>query len=245
MNPYIGCVLTETKKRNASRPLFLWAITDLMDCLGSIIVEAPEIEVPSILEHLVEPERQVIFRICWTDDHGKVRVNLSYRIGFNSALGSYKGGLRFLPSVNLDIVKFLAFEQIFKNSLTGISIGGGKSGSNFDPKGKSDGEIMRFCQTFMSEFYHFINENRDVPVGDIGVEAREIGHLFGQYKRLTHRFESGALTGKKTKLGGSLARKEATGFGAVYFAKAMLGTVSESLQGKTSVVSGSGNVAIY
>ncbi len=216
-----------------------------MDCRGSIIVEAPEIEVPSILERLVEPERQVIFRICWTDDHGKVRVNLGYRIGFNSALGLYKGGLHFHPSVNLDIVKFLAFEQIFTNSLTGISIGGGKSGSNFDPKGKSDGEIMRFCQAFMCDLYHFIGENRDVSAGDIGVEVREIGHLFGQYKRLTHRFESGALTGKKTNLGGSLARKEATGIGAVYFAKAMLGTVSESLQGNTSVVFGSGNVAIY
>ena len=171
-----------------------------MDCLGSIIVEAPKIEVPSILEHLVEPERQVIFRICWTDDHGKVRVNLGYRIGFNSDLSPYKGGLRFHPSVNLDIVKFLALEQIFKNSLTGISIGGGKGGSNFDQKGKSDGEIMRFCQAFMSELYHCIGENRDVSAGDIGVEAREIGYLFGQYKRLTHRFESGALTGKKACL---------------------------------------------
>lgn len=245
MNPYIARVLKEAEKQNAPHPLFRQAINEVFDCLGPITEEAPDIEACSILERMVEPERQVMFRVCWTDDSGKVHVNRGYRIGFNSVLGPYKGGLRFHPSVNLDVVKFLAFEQIFKNSLTGLSIGGGKGGSDFDPKGKSDMEIMRFCQAFMSELYHFLGENRDVPAGDIGVGDREIGYLFGQYKRLTHRFESGVLTGKKANLGGSLARKEATGFGAVYFAKAMLATESESLQGKTVVVSGSGNVAIY
>ncbi len=245
MNPYIKRVLSETENRNVSQPLFLQAVNEVLDCLDPIIEETPDIEVCSILERIIEPERQVMFRICWTDDAGKIHVNRGYRIGFNSTLGPYKGGLRFHPSVNLDVVKFLAFEQIFKNSLTGLPIGGGKGGANFDPKGKSDAEIMRFCQAFMIELHHFLGEDKDVPAGDIGVGPREIGYLFGQYKRLTKRFESGVFTGKNANLGGSLARIEATGFGTVYFANAMLATEDQSLEGKTAVVSGSGNVAIY
>ncbi len=197
-----------------------------------------------IIERIVEPERQILFRVNWVDDDGVIQVNKAFRIEFNSALGPYKGGLRFHPSVNAGVIKFLGFEQIFKNALTGLEIGGGKGGSDFDPKGKSDNEVMRFCQAFMSELYRHIGPNTDIPAGDIGVGGREIGYMFGMYKKLANRYE-GILTGKSLNWGGSLARTEATGYGAVYFAKYMLEDRNESLDGKTCVVSGSGNVAIY
>ena len=245
MNSYLSQAIESVRARNPAQTLFLQAITEVFECLEPLIAEIPDIEAYSILERICEPERQIMFRVAWVDDSGRIRVNRGYRVGFSSALGPYKGGMRFHPSVRLDVVKFLAFEQIFKNSLTGLGLGGGKGGSDFDPKGKSDGEVMRFCQAFMSELYHFVGESTDVPAGDIGVGAREIGYLFGQYKRLTKRFAMGVLTGKQVGLGGSLARKEATGFGAVYFATEMLATRDESLKGKTCVVSGSGNVALY
>src|SRR5687768_2981685 len=197
------------------------------------------------IERICEPERQIIFRVPWQDDAGEVQINRGFRVEFNSALGPYKGGLRFHPSVNLGIVKFLGFEQVFKNALTGMPIGGGKGGSDFDPKGRSDAEIMRFCQSFMTELYRHIGEYTDVPAGDIGVGAREIGYLFGQYKRITNRYESGVLTGKSPQWGGALVRREATGYGAVFFAQEMLKAKGDSLEGKTCIVSGSGNVAIY
>ncbi|MCH6258119.1 NADP-specific glutamate dehydrogenase [Puniceicoccaceae bacterium K14] len=245
MNTYIADCLQLAQKRNPGQDLFLQATKEVLESLAPVINETPEIQARSVLERILEPERQIMFRVSWMDDSGNVHVNRGYRVGFNSVLGPYKGGLRFHPSVSLDTIKFLAFEQIFKNSLTGLSIGGGKGGSDFDPKGKSDAEIMRFCQAFMSELYHFLGADQDVPAGDIGVGAREIGYLFGQYKRLTKRFEHGVLTGKQVGLGGSLVRKEATGFGAVYFAQEMLKTRDDSLEGKTCLVSGSGNVAIY
>lgn len=245
MNPYIDRAVTAVTERNASQKLFLQAVNEVFECLEPILSEIPDIESHAILERISEPERQIMFRICWVDDSGKIQVNRGYRVGFSSVLGPYKGGMRFHPTVRLDVIKFLAFEQIFKNALTGLGIGGGKGGSDFDPKGKSDAEVMRFCQAFMSELYHFLGENTDVPAGDIGVGAREIGYLFGQYKRLTKRFAQGVLTGKQVGLGGSLVRKEATGFGAVYFAAEMLATRDETFEGKTCVVSGSGNVAIY
>ncbi|EDY84098.1 Glutamate/Leucine/Phenylalanine/Valine dehydrogenase family [Verrucomicrobiia bacterium DG1235] len=245
MNPYIESSIKSLAERNPAQSLFLQAVTEVFESLEPILAEIPDIKAHAILERVSEPERQIMFRVCWVDDQGNIQVNRGYRVGFSSALGPYKGGMRFHPTVRLDVVKFLAFEQIFKNALTGLGIGGGKGGSDFDPKGKSDGEIMRFCQAFMSELYHFLGESTDVPAGDIGVGAREIGYLFGQYKRLTKRFAQGVLTGKQVGLGGSLARKEATGFGAVYFAAEMLATREDSLEGKTCVVSGSGNVAIY
>lgn len=245
MNDYIIKSLELAREKNEGQTLFLQAIKEVFESLSPLIDETPDIQKTSILERLLEPERQIMFRVCWVDDTGKTIVNRGYRVGFNSALGPFKGGLRFHPSVCLDTVKFLAFEQIFKNSLTGLSIGGGKGGSDFDPKGKSDAEVMRFCQAFMSELYHFLGANQDVPAGDIGVGAREIGYLFGQYKRLTKQFDHGVLTGKQVGLGGSLARKEATGFGAVYFAQEMLKTRNDTLKGKICIVSGSGNVAIY
>jgi len=245
MNEYLKTTLEQVNERNTGQALFIQAVTEVLESLEPLVAEIPEVEAHSILERITEPERQIMFRVCWQDDEGQIHVNRGYRVGFSSALGPYKGGLRFHPSVKLDVIKFLAFEQIFKNSLTGLSIGGGKGGSDFNPKGKSDGEIMRFCQAFMSELYHFLGEDTDVPAGDIGVGGREIGYLFGQYKRLTKRFEQGVLTGKSVGLGGSLARKEATGFGAVYFAREMLKHRKESLEGKTCLVSGSGNVAIY
>ena len=245
MSSYVKRSYESIATRNASQKLYLQAVNEVFECLEPIVREIPDIEAYSILERIAEPERQIMFRVSWVDDNGRIHVNRGYRVGFSSALGPYKGGLRFHPSVRLDVVKFLAFEQIFKNALTGLGIGGGKGGSDFDPKGKSDGEIMRFCQAFMNELYHFLGESTDVPAGDIGVGAREIGYLFGQYTRLTKRFAQGVLTGKQVGLGGSLVRKEATGFGAVYFAKEMLATRGESLEGKTCVVSGSGNVAIY
>ncbi len=245
MKEYPKTLIDRLEKRNNSQPLFIQAVNEVFESLEPIIGENPDIETYSILERISEPERQIMFRVCWMDDNGKIQVNRGYRVGFSSVLGPYKGGLRFHPTVRLDVIKFLAFEQIFKNSLTGLAIGGGKGGSDFNPKGKSDNEIMRFCQAFMTELYHFLGENTDVPAGDIGVGSREIGYLFGQYKRLTKRFEQGVLTGKQVGLGGSLVRKEATGFGAVYFAEEMLKRKKDSVKGKTCVVSGSGNVALY
>lgn len=245
MNQYIARSLKNLEERNPSQQLFKQAVTEVFESLSPVLAEIPDIQANAILERISEPERQIMFRVSWVDDNDQIQVNRGYRVGFSSALGPYKGGMRFHPTVRLDVIKFLAFEQIFKNSLTGLGIGGGKGGSDFDPKGKSDGEVMRFCQAFMSELYHFLGEGTDVPAGDIGVGPREIGYLAGQYKRLTKRFSQGVLTGKQVGLGGSLARKEATGFGAVYFASEMLATRGEKLEGKTCVVSGSGNVAIY
>ena len=243
--PHIDDVLEIVRQRNHSEPIFIQAVEEVLPSLHPVISEYPEIESLNLLERLCEPERQFIFRVAWQDDEGRVHVNRGFRVGFNSASGPYKGGLRFHPTVNLGVVKFLAFEQIFKNSLTGLSLGGGKGGSDFDPRGKSDKEIMRFCQSFMTELHRHIGHQTDVPAGDIGVGSREIGFLFGQYKRLTNRYELGVLTGKDASWGGSLARKEATGYGCVYFAEAMLAEKGESLEGKTAVVSGSGNVALY
>jgi len=232
-------------ERNHSEPIFIQAVEEVLHSLAPIISTYPEIEERNLLQRVCEPERQLIFRVCWQDDKGGARVNRGFRVRFNSALGPYKGGLRFHPTVNLGVIKFLGFEQIFKNSLTGLSIGGGKGGSDFDPKGKSDDEIMRFCQCFMTELYRHVGPSEDVPAGDIGVGSREIGYLFGQYKRLTNRYELGVITGKDTAWGGSLVRKEATGFGSVYFLEEMLKARDEELAGKTAVVSGSGNVALY
>lgn len=217
----------------------------MLRSLEPVLERHPEYVDVGIVERMSEPERQVMFRVPWVDDQGVVRVNRGFRVEFNSALGPYKGGLRFHPSVNLGIVKFLGFEQIFKNALTGMAIGGGKGGADFDPKGRSDGEVMRFCQAFMTELYRHLGEHTDVPAGDIGVGAREIGYLFGQYKRITNRYESGVLTGKPVAWGGSHARTEATGYGTVYFAQEMLATRGQSFEGRRVVVSGSGNVAVY
>ncbi|RKX36246.1 MAG: NADP-specific glutamate dehydrogenase [Verrucomicrobia bacterium] len=245
MKGYLARVYAQVKKRNRAEPLFLQAVHEVLSSLEPVLIEHPEIEDSAILERLTEPERQIIFRVAWQDDRKRIRVNRGFRLGFSSALGPYKGGLRFHPTVDLGTVKFLAFEQVFKNSLTGLSIGGGKGGSDFDPKGRSDNEVMRFCQAFMSELFRYVGFQTDVPAGDIGVGAREIGYLFGQYKKLTNRFEPGVLTGKEPGLGGLLGRKEATGFGTVYFAEEMLRAHSDGLEGKTCVVSGSGNVALY
>ena len=223
---------------------FLQAAQEVLESLGPLMEREPRYRKHRILERLVEPERMILFRVPWTDDRGDVHVNSGYRVEFNSALGPYKGGLRFHPSVNLGILKFLGFEQIFKNSLTGLPLGGGKGGSDFDPKGKSDGEVMRFCQAFMDELHRHIGPNTDVPAGDIGVGGREIGYLFGRYKKLRNAFE-GVLTGKGRLWGGSLIRPEATGYGAVYFAQAMLETKGESFEGKKVLISGSGNVAQF
>jgi glutamate dehydrogenase (NADP+) len=217
----------------------------VLECLGPVLTKYPEFADQKIIERICEPERQIIFRVPWQDDKGEVYINRGFRVQFNSAIGPYKGGLRFHPSVYLGIIKFLGFEQIFKNALTGMPIGGGKGGSDFDPKGKSNNEIMRFCQSFMTELWRHLGEYVDVPAGDIGVGGREIGYLFGQYKRLTNKYESGVLTGKGIGWGGSLVRTEATGYGAVYFVREMLKVRKNSLEGKTCVVSGSGNVAIY
>lgn len=241
---YVQKVIRNVKKDNPHQPEFIQAISEVLESLEPLFEREPEYQRNGILERIVEPERQIMFRVAWIDDKGRVQVNRGYRIQYNSALGPYKGGLRFHPSVNLSILKFLGFEQIFKNSLSGLAIGGGKGGSDFDPKGKSENEIMRFCQAFMTELFRHIGATRDVPAGDIGVGAREIGYMFGQYKRLTTSFE-GVLTGKGLKWGGSLARKEATGYGSVYFAENMLKARGKSLEGCTAAVSGSGNVAIY
>ncbi|MDO4918317.1 NADP-specific glutamate dehydrogenase [Kocuria sp.] len=231
--------------RNPGESEFHQAVDEVFESLGPVVARYPELLDSAIVERICEPERQIIFRVPWTDDHGTVHINRGFRVEFNSALGPYKGGLRFHPSVYLGIVKFLGFEQIFKNALTGMPIGGGKGGSDFDPSGRSDAEIMRFCQSFMTELYRHIGEYTDVPAGDIGVGGREIGYLFGQYKRITNRYESGVLTGKGLSWGGSLVRTEATGYGAVMFAEEMLRTRGLDFEGRDVVVSGSGNVAIY
>lgn len=241
---YVQKVIRSVKKNNPHQPEFIQALEEVLNSLEPLFRKDSKYHQNGILERIVEPERQIMFRVAWTDDKGRVQVNRGYRIQFNSALGPYKGGFRFHPTVNLSILKFLGFEQIFKNSLTGLSIGGAKGGSDFDPKGKSDAEVMRFCQAFMTEAYRYIGNTVDVPAGDIGVGAREIGYMFGQYKRLTGSFE-GVLTGKGLKWGGSLARKEATGYGNVYFASNMLKARKMGMDGMTCAVSGSGNVAIY
>lgn len=241
---YVESVLTRLKEQNPNEPEFHQAATEVLNSLQCAIDANPAYEKAGLLERLVEPERTILFRVPWVDDQGNVHVNKGYRVQFNSAIGPYKGGLRFHPSVNLSILKFLGFEQIFKNSLTGLPIGGGKGGSNFDPKGKSDNEIMRFCQSFMTELYRHIGADTDVPAGDIGVGAREIGFLFGQYKRIRDE-HVGVLTGRGLSYGGSLARKEATGYGLVYITEEALKSRGDSLKGKTCVISGSGNVAIY
>lgn len=232
-------------QRNPGEHEFHQAVLEVMLSLAPIADSRPDYTQWSILSRICEPERQIIFRVPWTDDDGVVHINRGFRVEFNSALGPFKGGLRFHPSVNLSIIKFLAFEQVFKNALTGMPIGGGKGGSDFDPKGRSDAEIMRFCQSFMTELYRHIGEYTDVPAGDIGVGGREIGYLFGQYKRITNRYESGVLTGKGLSWGGSQVRTESTGYGTVFFAAEMLAARGESLEGKRVVVSGSGNVATY
>jgi len=240
----IQSIFQEVTRKNAGQPEFLQAVKEVFESVQPVIEHHPEYAKARILERIAEPERTIIFRVPWIDDEGEVRINRGFRVEFNSALGPYKGGLRFHPSVNLSILKFLGFEQIFKNSLTGLPIGGGKGGSDFDPKGKSDTEVMRFCQSFMTELFRHIGPNTDVPAGDIGVGGREIGFLFGQYKRLANRFE-GVLTGKGLNWGGSLVRTPATGYGCVYLVEEMLKHRDESVTGKTAVVSGSGNVAIY
>ncbi len=241
----IATIYDSVVARNPGETEFHQAVREVIDCLGPVLSRYPEFAQNRIIRRICEPERQIIFRVPWVDDDNQVNINRGFRVEFNSALGPYKGGLRFHPSVYLGIIKFLGFEQIFKNALTGLPIGGGKGGSDFDPKGKSDGEVMRFCQSFMTELYRHLGERTDVPAGDIGVGGREIGFLFGQYKRITNRYESGVLTGKGLDWGGSLVRTEATGYGAVYFVAEMLKARGDSLEGKTAVVSGSGNVAIY
>src|ERR671927_483116 len=245
MDARLEAVRDTVLARNPGEAEFHQAVAEVFESLGPVHDRHPEFLEAAILERLCEPERQIIFRVPWTDDHGRVQINRGFRLEFNSALGPYKGGLRFHPSVYLGIVKFLGFEQIFKNSLTMLGLGGGKGGSDFDPKGRSDDEVMRFCQSFMTELYRHIGENTDVPAGDIGVGPREIGYLFGRYKRITNRFEAGAITGKAVGWGGSLVRVEATGYGCAYFMEQMLKTLAESFEGKTCLVSGSGNVAIY
>ncbi len=241
---YVQRVISNLQDRYAYEPVFLQAVQEVLHSLQPVLDKNPQYERFKILERLVEPERTVSFRVQWVDDNGQVQVNKGFRIQYNSAIGPYKGGLRFHPSVNQGILKFLGFEQIFKNSLTGLAIGGAKGGADFDPKGKSDMEVMRFCQAFMSELFHHIGATVDVPAGDIGVGGREVSYLYGQYKRLTHSYE-GVLTGKNLLFGGSLVRTEATGYGAVYFAQSMLDAKGKSLEDRTCVVSGAGNVAIY
>ncbi len=241
---YIHAVLETVERRNPHEPEYLQAVREVLESLQPLLAREPRYEKARILERVVEPERQVLCRVPWQDDQGRVQVNRGYRIEFNSAIGPYKGGLRFHPSVNLSILKFLGFEQVFKNSLTTLPMGGGKGGSDFDPKGKSDDEVMRFCQSFMTELYRHIGPNTDVPAGDIGVGGREVGYLFGQYKRIANEF-TGVLTGKGLGWGGSLIRPEATGYGAVYFAEEMLAAKGDSLKGKVCAISGSGNVAQY
>ncbi|GAA1713352.1 NADP-specific glutamate dehydrogenase [Streptomyces yatensis] len=241
----IEAVYDTLRRRNPGEAEFHQAAHEVLHAIGPVLKAHPEYADARIVERLCEPERQLMFRVPWVDDQGTVRVNRGFRVEFNSALGPYKGGLRFHPSVNLGIVKFLGFEQIFKNALTGLSIGGGKGGSDFDPKGRSEAEVMRFCQSFMTELYRHLGEHTDVPAGDIGVGGREIGYLFGQYKRITNRFEAGVLTGKPVGWGGSHARTEATGYGTVFFAQEMLATRGQGFDGRRVVVSGSGNVALY
>lgn len=242
---YVDGVFEQLKARNSYQAEFLQAAEEIFTSLIPVFAQHPEYIKANILARIVEPDRIISFRVTWEDDNHQIQVNRGYRVQYSNVVGPYKGGIRFHPSVNESIIKFLGFEQIFKNALTGQPIGGGKGGSNFDPKGKSDAEIMRFCQSFMTELYSYLGPDVDVPAGDIGVGAREIGYLWGQYKRLTKAYESGVLTGKKPGSGGSLARKEATGYGAVYFANEMLKDINESFQGKTVIISGSGNVSTY
>jgi glutamate dehydrogenase (NADP+) len=244
MSQYVKDLMAEVKAKNPAEPEFHQAVQEVADSLALVLERHPEYRAAKILERIIEPERIITFRVPWVDDQGEVHVNRGFRIEMNSAIGPYKGGLRFHPSVNQGILKFLAFEQVFKNSLTTLPMGGGKGGSDFDPKGKSDLKIMRFCQAFMSELFRHIGPDTDVPAGDIGVGGREIGYLFGQYKKLRNEF-TGVLTGKGLNWGGSLIRPEATGYGAVYFAAEMLGTKKQTLEGKVCLVSGSGNVAQY
>lgn len=243
-NAYLESVYEKVEKRNPGEKEFLQAVYEVLESLIPVVEKRPDLVEAGIIDRIVEPERQIIFRVPWVDDNGKVQVNRGFRVQFNSAIGPYKGGIRLHPSVCASVIKFLGFEQIFKNSLTGLPIGGGKGGSDFDPKGKSDGEVMRFCQSFMTELSKHIGADTDVPAGDIGVGAREIGFMYGQYKRLRNEF-TGVLTGKGLTYGGSLARTEATGFGLCYFTEAMLKANGKSFDGKTVVISGSGNVAIY
>lgn len=241
---YVDSVIEQVKAKNANEPEFIQAVTEVLTSLKPVIEAHPEYEKAGLLERIVEPERVIMFRVPWVDDEGKVQVNRGFRVQFNSCLGPYKGGLRLHPSVNLGIIKFLGFEQIFKNSLTTLPMGGGKGGSDFDPKGKSDAEVMRFCQSFMTELCKHVGADTDVPAGDIGTGAREIGYMFGQYKRIRNVWE-GVLTGKGLAYGGSLARTEATGYGLIYFVQEYLKCKGDSFEGKTVAVSGSGNVAIY
>src|SRR6266446_32986 len=241
---YIEDVMSSVKAKNPAEPEFHQAVREVFDSLRLVLAKHPEYQSNRILDRIIEPERVLMFRVPWMDDQGKVQINRGFRIEMNSAIGPYKGGLRFHPSVNLGILKFLAFEQVFKNALTTLPMGGGKGGSDFDPKGKSDSEVMRFCQAFMCELFRHIGPDTDVPAGDIGVGAREIGFLFGMYKKLKNEF-TGVITGKGPTWGGSVIRPEATGYGAVYFAEEMLKTRKEDLKGKTALVSGSGNVAQY
>ena len=245
-NTYLKNVYDGLAARNAEQPEFLQAVAEVLESIQPLVDRHPEYEKYGIIERMVEPERTIIFRVPWVDDQGKVQVNRGYRVQYNSAIGPYKGGMRFHPSVNLSVIKFLGFEQTFKNSLTTLPMGGGKGGSDFDPKGKSEGEVMRFCQSLMTELYRHIGQFVDVPAGDIGVGAREVGFMYGQYKRITNSFQGGVLTGKGLTFGGSLARKEATGYGLCYFvAEALKCMKNDSFKDKTVVISGSGNVAIY
>ena len=245
MNEQLAKIFQTVVERNPGESEFHQAVREVFESLAPVLPKHPELGEKKIIERICEPERQVIFRVPWQDDRGEVQINRGFRVEFNSALGPYKGGLRFHPSVKLGTVKFLGFEQIFKNALTGMPIGGGKGGSDFDPKGRSDDEVMRFCQSFMTELYRHLGEYTDVPAGDIGVGTREIGYMFGQYKRITNRYESGVLTGKGIGWGGALVRTEATGYGVTFFLREMLKERGESVEGKTCVVSGAGNVAIY
>jgi len=241
----VGLLYDAIVRCNPGEPEFHQAVHGVLDSLGAVLAKESRLARDKMIERLCEPERQIIFRVPWQNDRGEVQLNRGFQVEFSSALGPYKGGLRFHPSVNLGIVKFLGFTQVFKNALTGMPIGGAKGGADFDPKGKSDCEVMRFCQSFMTELYRHLGEHTDVPAGDIGVGERELGYLFGQYKRITNRYESGVLTGKGLAWGGSLVRKEATGFGAVFFAERMLEARGQTLDGKTCLVSGSGNVALH
>ncbi|MDW9973630.1 NADP-specific glutamate dehydrogenase [Sinorhizobium meliloti] len=238
-------ILAEVLRRNGGEHEFHQAVREVLESLGRVIAKHPRYAENALIERICEPERQIIFRVPWVDDKGQVQINRGFRVQFNSSLGPYKGGIRFHPSVNIGIIKFLGFEQTFKNALTGMPIGGGKGGSDFNPRGRSDGEIMRFCQSLMTELHRHLGEYTDVPAGDIGVGGREIGYMFGQYKRLTNRYEAGVLTGKALFYGGSRARKEATGYGATYFVQRMIATKGLDFEGKRVTVSGSGNVAIY
>lgn len=240
---YVDRVIAETEAKNPDQPEFLQTVREVLNSLRLIVDEDEKYEKAGILERLVEPEKAVIFRVPWVDDQGRVQVNRGFRVQFSSSIGPYKGGLRFQPSVNMSVVKFLGFEQIFKNSLTGLPIGGGKGGSDFDPKGKSDGEVMRFCQSFMTELYRYIGPDTDCPAGDIGVGAREIGYLYGQYKRICGSYKAGALSGKGLSYGGSLGRTEATGYGAVYFTEEYFKSIGKEIAGTTFAISGFGNVS--